>query len=213
MRTIFDRYYRKYDAWYDRNKFAYLSELEALKKVVPKKGRGLEIGVGTGRFASVLGIEYGIDPSKNMLKIARKRGMDVRLGKGERVPFADSTFDYIVIIITLCFVKNPGKVLTEAKRVLKNGGKIIVGIIDKDSFLGRFYQSKKSVFYKQANFFGVRELADLLKVTGFSRISYYQTIYKLPNKMNSVERPRLGYGKGGFVVIRAHKSIINGRSN
>ena len=71
MKTIFDRYYKKYDAWYDRNKFAYLSELEAIKKVLPKKGKGLEIGVGTGRFANSLGIECGIDSLKNMLTIAK----------------------------------------------------------------------------------------------------------------------------------------------
>jgi hypothetical protein len=40
MSDIFDRYYKKFDAWYDRNKFAYLSEIKALKKVVPKKGQG-----------------------------------------------------------------------------------------------------------------------------------------------------------------------------
>jgi len=64
MSDIFDKYYKKYDAWYEKNKFAYLSEIGALKKVVPNKGEGLEIGVGTGRFASRLGIKYGADPSK-----------------------------------------------------------------------------------------------------------------------------------------------------
>jgi len=77
---IFDKYYKKYDLWYERNRFAYLSELEAIKKVLPKKGKGLEIGVGTARFAKPLGIKYGIDPSKKMLEIAKKKGVNVRLG-------------------------------------------------------------------------------------------------------------------------------------
>ncbi len=205
MSDIFGKYYKKYDAWYDRNKFAYLSEIKALKKVVPKNGEGLEIGVGTGRFALGLQIKYGVDPSENMLKIAGKRGIDVRHAQGARLPFGSSTFDFIAIIITLCFVKDPVKVLIEAKRVLKRRGKIIIGIIDKDSFLGRFYQHKKSLFYKQAHFFGVKEVADLLKMSGFARISYYQTIYKFPEKINSVERPRKGFGRGGFVVISGIK--------
>src|SRR4030042_209848 len=146
MKNIFDRYYQKYDAWYDRNKFAYLSELEALKKALPKRGKGLEIGVGTGRFASALGIGYGIEPSSNMVKIARQRGVDARLGFGERLPFNNASFNYVAIIITLCFVKDPQKVLKEARRVLKRRSKIIIGIIDKDSFLGKFYQKKKSIF-------------------------------------------------------------------
>jgi len=203
--SVFDRYYKKYDAWYERNKFAYLSELEAIKKVLPKKGKGLEIGVGTGRFAKALGIKYGIDPSKKMLEIAKKRGIDVRLGYGENLPFKNSTFDYVVLIITLCFVKDPLKVLSEARRVLKKDGKIIVGIIDKESFLGKFYQKKKSVFYKQARFFGIKELTNLLERVGFNKFSYYQTIFKLPEKINSLEKPKKGFGKGGFVAISAVK--------
>jgi len=205
MSDIFDKYYKKYDAWYEKNKFAYLSEIGALKKVVPNKGEGLEIGVGTGRFASRLGIKYGADPSENMLIIAKKRGIDVHHAQGERLPFDSLVFDYVAIIITLCFVKDPIKVLIEAKRVLKNRGKVIVGIIDKDSFLGRFYQREKSLFYKQAHFFGVKEVTDLLKMSGFAGIAYYQTIYKFPDEMTSVEKPRKGFGRGGFVVISGIK--------
>lgn len=205
MSDVFDKYYKKYDAWYDKHKFAFLSELEAIRKVLPRNEKGLEIGVGTGRFASRLGIKYGVDPSENMLKIAKKRGIDVHRAQGERLPFDSSFLDYIAIIITLCFVKDPIEVLIEAKRVLKKRGKIIIGIIDKDSFLGRFYQGEKSLFYRQAHFFGVKEVANLLKMSGFGRITYYQTIYKFPDKMNLVEKPKKGFGKGGFVVISAKK--------
>ncbi|MCK4912845.1 MAG: class I SAM-dependent methyltransferase, partial [Candidatus Omnitrophica bacterium] len=145
--NAFDCYYKEYDAWYERNKFAYLSELEAIRKVLPKGGKGLEIGVGTGRFAQALDIAMGIDPSKKMIDIAAQRDVVVRWGFGEDLPFFEDTFDYIAIIITLCFVQNPQKVLKEAIRVLKKNGKIILGIIDKNSFLGKFYQRKKSVFY------------------------------------------------------------------
>jgi len=205
MKNIFNRYYKRYDAWYNKNRFVYLSELEALRKVLPEKGKGLEIGVGTARFAAPLGIGYGIDPSKKMLEIAERRGVKVHLGSGEKLYFKNSSFDYVTIIITLCFVKDPLKVLDEARRVLKKNGKIIIGIIDKESFLGKFYRRKKSVFYKQANFFGVPELVNLLKITGFNRFSYYQTIYKLPGKISLIQKAKKGFGKGGFVVISGEK--------
>ena len=206
MMEIFDRSYKKYDAWYDRNKFGYLSELEALKKVLPAKGNGLEIGVGTGRFAGALGIATGIDPSRAMLKLAKQRGVNVKPGFGERLPFESGTFDYAAIIITLCFVKNPRQVLKEARRVLKQKGKIIIGIVDRNSFLGKYYQKKKSVFYAQANFFSVDEITNLLENAGFFNFLYYQTLYTLPNEIKSVQKPRKGFGKGGFVVICAENS-------
>lgn len=205
MSAIFDRYYKRYDAWYDKNRFAYLSELEALKKVVPRVGRGLEIGVGTGRFAAPLGITMGIDPSHNMIEIAVKRGVIARWGFGEDLPFWDETFDYVAIIITICFVKDPLKVLKEARRVLNEKGKVILGIIDKDSFLGKFYRRKKSTFYKRANFFSIREITALLEKAGFNKFSYYQTVFKLPESINMIEKPRKGFGKGGFVVISGKK--------
>jgi len=203
MNSIFDRYCKRYDSWYDKNRFAYLSEIEAVRKALSRKGRGLEIGVGTGRFAFPLGIEYGVDPSRNMLKIARKRGVKARYGRGEHLPYKKGTFDYAAIIITLCFVRNAQQVLKEALRVVKRGGKVIIGIIDKDSFLGKHYRKKKSPFYTHANFFSAKQVTELLKEAGASRIAYYQTLYKLPGRIKNIQRPRKGFGKGGFVVICA----------
>ena len=207
LMNIFDRYYKKYDAWYEKNKFAYLSELEAIREVLPREGKGLEVGVGTGRFAHALGIAMGIDPSKKMIDIAAERGVTVRRGFGEDLPFFEDSFDYVAIIITLCFVQNPQKVLSEAGRVLKKTGKIILGIIDKDSFLGEFYQTKKSVFYKQANFFSIKDISELLKAAGFNKITYRQTLFNYPDKLNSIEKPQKSFGRGGFVVIEAQKSL------
>ena len=206
MSEIFDIHYKEYDAWYDRNSFAYLSELAAVKKVLPRHKKGLEIGVGTGRFASCLGISKGIDPSAAMLKLARARGVDVRVGQGEKLPFRGNTFDYVAIIITLCFVRDPAKVLEESARVLKKDGKIILGIVDKESFLGKFYQKKKSAFYGKARFFRVGEVTELLKEAGFGSFSYYQTLSVLPDEMSAVEKPAKGFGKGGFVVVAAKKA-------
>lgn len=206
MKSLFDIYYREYDAWYEKNRYAYLSEIEAIEKVLPKKGKGLEIGVGTGRFASRLGIRYGIDPSAKMLKIAKRRGIKTEVAYGENLPFGNNEFDYILIAITICFVKNPEKVIVESKRVLKEDGRIIIGIVDKNSFLGKYYQKKKSKFYKAANFFSVERVVNLLKKQHFSNFSFRQTIFDFPHQIKRIEIPKYGFGKGGFVVIRASKT-------
>jgi ubiquinone/menaquinone biosynthesis C-methylase UbiE len=205
MKRVFDKYYKKFDAWYDKNRFVFLSEVRVLKKALPKRGEGLEIGVGTGRFASSLGIKNGIDPSLNMLKVAKRRGVNVRLGKGEKVSFKDESFDYVAIIITLCFVRDVNKVISEARRVLRPKGKIIIAIVDRESFLGVYYRNKKSIFYKKAKFFSVGEVKMILSRIGFKKFSFYQTLSKLPQDLTSVEAPKEGYGRGGFVVISAVK--------
>ena len=201
--SVFDSKYKQYDRWYDEHEFVYLSEVEALKKVVPRNKKGLEIGVGTGRFAEKLGISLGIDPSLKMINIAKRRGISVCLGVGEDLSFWQDEFDYVVIIIALCFVNDPLKVLTEARRVLKEKGKLILGIVDKQSFLGKFYRGKKSLFYKKATFFSVKQLTDWLEELGFKQIRYQQTIFNLPQNIKSLQKPKEGFGEGGFVVISA----------
>ena len=205
MNDFFDEHYKEYDEWYIGNKFAYLSELEAVKKAIPEEGQGLEIGVGSGRFAAPLGITVGIDPSEKMIELAGERGVDARLGVGEHLLFDDGVFDYVALIVTICFVRAPEKVLSESARVLKPGGKIIIGIIDKESFLGKFYQKKESIFYNRARFFDVEEIEQMLRAEGFEGFSYYQTIFRPPDELNDVENPREGHGEGGFVVISAAK--------
>jgi ubiquinone/menaquinone biosynthesis C-methylase UbiE len=206
--NIFDIYTNEYDQWYERNKFVYLSELEALKKVVPKKGKGLEIGVGTGRFAEPLGISYGLDPSEKMLEIAKKRGIKTFVGKGENLPFNNNEFDFVVIVITICFVNNPEQVISESRRVLKDNGKLVIGIVDKDSHLGKLYQEKKNQkdkFYKVANFFSTKEIIEWLKKYNFGKFVIYQTIFQPLEKIKKIEKPKKGFGEGGFVVICGRK--------
>ena len=205
MSSIFNKYWKQYDLWYDRHKFAYLSELAALKKLLPKTGEGLEIGVGTGRFASALGIGSGVDPSEKMLKLARSRGIKVRRRAGEDLPFPDGTFNYVAIIITLCFVQSPYKVMMQARRVLKHNGRIIIGMIDKHSFLGKAYRKKNSVFYPAAKFLSVKEVKGLLKKAGFKKFRCYQAVFKTPADIQMVEKPQKGYGRGAFVAVGAQR--------
>ncbi|MBN1823020.1 MAG: class I SAM-dependent methyltransferase [Endomicrobiales bacterium] len=191
------------------HKNVFLSEVAAFRKAVPSKGRGLEIGVGTGRFAEALNISDGIDPSENMLKIAAKRGIKTFIGKGERLPFKDKSYDYVLLSITLCFLKKPDEVIKEAGRVLRGGGKLIAGIIDRNSHLGKLYGRKKNrghKFYEKAMFYSPKQVIKFMKDNGFVNIRSYQTIFQDLGDMKIPERPEKGYGKGGFAVLCGQKS-------
>lgn len=204
---IFDIYAEEYDKWYERNRLAYLSELEALKRVVPKGGKGVEIGVGTGRFAQPLGVSIGLDPSKSMLRIAKKRGIEAISGKAENLPFADKKFNLVLIVNTLCFVNDFRKIVIETRRVLKDRGKIIIGLIERNSFLGKDYQSRKkeSKFYKEAKLHSGRDIVELLRNYGFKGVVTFQTIFRSVDTIKEIESPRKGFGKGGFTVVCAEK--------
>jgi hypothetical protein len=46
----FDSFGAEYDAWFDTHEEACALELEAIRRLLPEHGRGLEIGAGTERF-------------------------------------------------------------------------------------------------------------------------------------------------------------------
>jgi SAM-dependent methyltransferase len=207
---IFEKHAQEYDEWFDENKAIYKSEILALKDLIPREGIGLEIGVGTGRFAIPLGIKIGVEPAKAMADMARKRGIDVREARAEALPFDDKSFDFVLMVTTICFLKNPIQALEEIKRVLKPGGCIIIGMIDRNSPLGETYERKKitSKFYKYANFYSLDQVLNWLTNLDFGHVVTHQTVFKSPGQINAVEPFKEGHGKGAFVVIAAKKKRL-----
>jgi len=202
----FEKYSKEYDEWFIKNQNIYLAELNAIKKLVPSGKFGVEIGVGSGRFALPLEIKVGVEPSKKMAEISRKKRIQVYEAVAEQLPFNDKTFDFVLMVTTICFVDDLEESFKEAYRVLKTEGFIIVGFVDKESELGKRYQLKreKSKFYKDATFYSVKEVVDFLRKTNFENVVIRQTVFSSEtDKLNHVES---GYGKGSFVIIKAVKS-------
>lgn len=197
----------RYEEWFERNRMVYISQIEAIRPHVPAGVKGLEIGVGTGRFASALGIDVGLEPSKNMASIASKRGIEVVYGVGERLPFADSSFDVVLMVTTLCFLDDARDVFKEANRILKQGGSFVIGFIDRDSPVGKLYQERKekNIFYRSATFYGVDEVIHLLEEAGFEDPALTQTLFGNLKDIRTVEKPLPGYGTGSFVAVGALK--------
>ena len=203
----FEKHAKEYDVWFDENELVYLSELEAVRSMLPVDGTGIEIGVGTGRFAAPLGIKLGLEPSKSMASLARQRGIEVVEGEAEALPFEDGSFDFVLMVTVICFLNDVGKALSEAYRVLKSGGCIVIAFIDKNSPIGKLYEQRKNedVFYKEATFYSVEEVSALLQQAGFKNLSFCQTVFQEEAKPGEVQKPQPGYGKGSFVVVRAKK--------
>ncbi len=203
----FDKFYSQYDNWFDKNKYAYKSELLAIKKVLSSNKKAIEIGVGSARFASPLNIRIGIDPSKEMQKIAQKRGILVLDAVAENLPFREATFNFVLLVTTICFVENIKSAFREAYKILELKGSLIIGFIEKNSNIGKLYKKRKKInlFYKNASFYSVRKVIYYLKKTGFRDFEFYQTIFLSLKEINEVEPTKEGYGEGSFIVIKAIK--------
>lgn len=203
----FEKQAKNYDEWFERNKPAYESELRAVKALLPERGHGVEIGAGTGRFAAPLGIRFGIEPASATAKIACGRGVEVVKGVAEALPLKNANFEFALMVTTICFLEDVQVSLEEARRVLKEGGRIVIGFIDKNSALGREYRKRKSksAFYGGARFYSAEDVVSLLEKAGFGDFSFAQTIFRDLKDIKEVEPTKEGWGEGSFVVVKGVK--------
>ena len=206
----FEEFTEQYEDWFIKNKTVYQSELLAIKKLLPKGKNGIEIGVGTGQFGAPLGIKIGIEPSRKMGKIAQQRGIKVIEAVAEDIPIANESFDFALMVTTICFLDDIRSAFKEVYRVLKKEGSFIIGFIDKDTPLGKLYKEgkSKSNFYKIATFYSVDTVVFHLRQACFEDFIFSQTIFSSLEETKEIEDIKEGYGKGAFVIIKAKKGAL-----
>lgn len=172
---IFDAEAQDYDEWYESKRGSFIDEVEtncAFELFNIKKGmKVLDVGCGTGNFSiklAKMGCEVvGVDVSTEMLKIAREKARSENL-KIEflemdacDLDFEDETFDGVFSMATLEFIYDHQKAIDEMFRVLKKGGRLLIGTINRDSKWGKFYKSKTNTVFKHAKFKNTRDLGKI----------------------------------------------------
>jgi ubiquinone/menaquinone biosynthesis C-methylase UbiE len=142
-----------------------------------------------------------------VLGYAAQRGISAVQALAEALPFADGLFDRALCVTTICFVDDAGAMLREAWRVLKPGGVLVIGFIDRTSDLGQHYlaHQAENVFYRDATFFSAAEVEQLLRDRGFAEPVWVQTLTKSLEETREIESLSSGYGQGAFVVVRANR--------
>lgn len=205
----FNDHVAEYEEWYKTYPFVFRSEIAAIKEFLPtgENIRGIEVGLGTGRFSKALGIKEGIEPAENMRALAEKKGIAVLNAVAEHLPYKSLQYDFVLMNFCISYFEDLPAAFEEAHRVLKRGGCLIIGFIDKESQIGKNYQGRKSesIFYKQAKFYSARKIEKEMKLAGFKKLEFLQTLFHALDNITTIERPLPGYGQGSYVLIKGIK--------
>lgn len=153
----------------------------------------LEVGFGHGRTlaeAALLVTEgrlAGVDPSEVMLRIARGRNaaslktgrMELKLGVSEHLPWPVDSFDKAYAVHTIYFWPRPARDLQEIHRVLRPGGRLVIGYRPgEDAGFARDFP---------ADIYNIRSIAEIESLVSGAGFSGVETLSKL------VERGRLAW--------------------
>lgn len=186
--ALFDRLADRYDAWFDspRGAAIFAAEVDCLRSLMPDDPSGwIEVGVGTGRFAEALGVPEGVDPSTAVLGKAAARGVRTVRAAAEELPCPSGSRSGVLLVVTLCFLDAPGPAMAEFARVLRDGGRLLVGIVPADSGWGRHYRRlarQGHPFYSAATFYTCREAVDLARAAGFRLVDQASTLAMGPDE-------------------------------
>jgi ubiquinone/menaquinone biosynthesis C-methylase UbiE len=142
-----------------------------------------------------------------MRKFATRQGLTVHEGVAEKLPLPDQSFDFALMVTTICFVDDILKSFQEAHRILKPGGSLIIGLVDRESPLGKIYEAMKeqNKFYRLATFYSTAEVIRYLQQVQFGNIETVQTVFGDLDSIGEIQPFKAGCGEGGFVAIKAIK--------
>ena len=205
----FNEHAREYDKWYDSSPLFDI-ELEAIRATTIQLIQlGLEVGVGPGRFAQALNIEFGLDPALSPLQLAKDRSIISINGIGEQLPVRMQSIGTVFLFFTLCFLTDPATTLREFFRVLKPGGFVVIGFIPALSSWGQHLTRKgreKHPYYRFARFRTVAKTMTILSGNGFQILEAWSTLFQTPGQRLEYEPPRPGTNENaGFCVLTTRK--------
>jgi ubiquinone/menaquinone biosynthesis C-methylase UbiE len=215
---IFDSIAEEYDKWYTTKAGRFVDMVEtrlALEMFAPEPGMTvLDAGCGTGNFSiklAKLGCRVtGVDISELMLKKAKLKagndGFDIEFHRMDiyQLRFSEGSFDGIISMAAFEFIERPSDAFAELWRVLKPGGRLLIGTINPESSWGELYLSdefQKNSVFAHARFMTMQQLKEL---NTEHLVRSGQCLFIPPltpdDKITLEEEKRLSaFNKGGFI--------------
>jgi ubiquinone/menaquinone biosynthesis C-methylase UbiE len=217
--ALFDDYAAGYDSWYatPRGQVAWRFELEVLLRALePRSGEEvLDAGCGTGVLARELAARgvavTGVDISGAMLGLAREklRGEGVRLVHADiaALPFPHASYDAVVCFTVLEFLPHPEEALREMWRVLKPGGRLVLGVLNRLS-VWALRRRGRGVF-AHARFYTLWEMRRLIKETlPVSACTWAGGVYFPPRLPEGLLRYAHCFELAGRLVARPFGAVL-----
>jgi len=153
----------------------------------------LDVGCGDGALAITLGKRgarvTGIDASPQLIESARKRAhgegepIAFDVAEAQALPFASGSFDVVVAVTVLCLLEDAGAALREMARVLRPGGRLIIGELGRWSAWAakrRIRGWLGSPDWRRARFRTAAELLALARHAGLVEANVRGAIYYPP---------------------------------
>ncbi|MDD1711888.1 MAG: class I SAM-dependent methyltransferase [Methanoregulaceae archaeon] len=167
---VFERYAEEYDRWFEEHREEYLAEMARIRRLLPPiDSTAMEVGAGSGRFTASLGIAIGIEPSRALGRMARRRGIEIIRGRAEFLPTRDGSCSCVLLVTVICYLEDPVPVFREIHRSLIPAGFLIIAFIEREGQIHRRYlrEGGKGRFLSQAKFYSLGEVLAALRETGF----------------------------------------------
>ena len=173
----------------------------------------LDAGCGTGRIsipcaetgAKVIGIDISVEGIRLAHSVKNRENCDLLLADIEHLPFKDSLFKFVFFFGTLEYIDKPERVLKEAFRVIKSGGRLLLEVRNKHGrkfrsltigllrFLEKLRDARKTpntaqYYYDQCYDYSLPEINEKLAGSSFKIERYSGHFFILPSDLILFEK-------------------------